>query len=302
MYIPNCFLEKYFKILDGDSIKVYLHRLIFGEYNNPSNIAKELNLDKHKVEESIDKLTELELWNTNIHEYQNNLRKFDFSSFLQDGTSSLSPNTKTWVSLKNSAELKKLIDVDLLKYESIILTIDHDIHRTLSNEEVLLILYCNEYLLLPELIIRHLFTLYDSVIDITKLEYKAEMYAYFQITDIETLLLFEENYSNYLTAIKEAFGIDRLLSNRELKYICDWLLYEKYPLDLVVYACLITKDRLQQIAIPYTDKILFNWKQNGITSIHDAIQNNQLRSMSKLHHLSLQKRAQNITNQIEKSI
>lgn len=142
---------------------------------------------------------------------------------------------------------------------------------------------------------------YENVSDINILEYKAEWCANFGITDVGMLKKFEDNYHIYSSVIIDVFSLNRSLYISEIKYVIDWLLYDEYPLDLVIYACLITKDRLQQIAIPYTNKILFNWNKNGISTLDDIVQNTSFRNLSRLKLHSLQNQARTIVKKHEKN-
>ena len=299
MYIPDCIPERHLKNLEGDCIRIYLYRLMFGEKIQPASIADALDLEIETVEHCIEKLILLGLWNTRIQEYQNYLKNIDLKTILEDDNTLLSNNTKMWLSSKCTDELSKLIDIEIIKYEDLLSSIEKDTSTLLPIEVVLLIMYCSEYLLLPESLIKYLIVKYENNSDINILECKAEWCANFGITDVDMLKKFEKNYHIYSSVIKDIFSLNRSLYINEIKYIIDWLLYDDYPLDLVIYACLITNERLQQIAIPYTDKILFNWNRVGITSLDDIIQNASFRNLSRVKLLSLRNQALTIIAKYE---
>ena len=301
MYIPDCIPERHLKNLDGDCIRIYLYRLMFGEKIQSAAIAAALNLEVEIVEHCIEKLILLGLWNTRIQEYQEYLQNIDLKTILEDDTALISNNTKIWLCSKCADDLTRMIDIEIIKYENLFLAIEKDTPTLLPIEIIFLIMYCIEFLLLPEALIKYLIINYENVSDINILEYKAEWCANFGITDVGMLKKFEDNYHIYSSVIKDVFSLNRSLYISEIKYVIDWLLYDEYPLDLVIYACLITKDRLQQIAIPYTNKILFNWNKNGISTLDDIVQNTSFRNLSRLKLHSLQNQARTIVKKHEKN-
>ena len=56
MYIPDCIPERHLKNLEGDCIRIYLYRLMFGEKIQAASIATALNLEVEIVEHCIEKL------------------------------------------------------------------------------------------------------------------------------------------------------------------------------------------------------------------------------------------------------
>ena len=63
--------------------------------------------------------------------------------------------------------------------------------------------------------------------------------------------------------------LKRSLSNEEARYALLWGVQYKYPLDLVVYACIITMKRTGNGVCPYADAVLRNLKENGFESLED---------------------------------
>ena len=90
MYIPDCIPERHLKNLEGDCIRIYLYRLMFGEKIQAASIAAALNLEVEIVEHCIEKLILLGLWNTRIQEYQKYLQNIDLKTILEDDTALIS--------------------------------------------------------------------------------------------------------------------------------------------------------------------------------------------------------------------
>lgn len=77
--------------------------------------------------------------------------------------------------------------------------------------------------------------------------------------------MFNENYN----LVKKAFGLDRALGHVEKQYINKWVSQYKFPIDLVIEACNRTLLSIQKPDFKYTDKIIENWHDGGVTSINE---------------------------------
>ncbi len=77
--------------------------------------------------------------------------------------------------------------------------------------------------------------------------------------------MFNENYN----LVKKAFGLDRALGHVEKQHINKWVSQYKFPIDLVIEACNRTLLSIQKPDFKYTDKIIENWHDSGVTSINE---------------------------------
>lgn len=299
MYISNCFLQEYLGCLDGDSIKVFLYRKAFGKCDDLSNIADFLHLTTSKIQECIKQLVDLGMWSISIKEIQEKLQS-DLPILLRKNNNSLNLNIKNWICLKTSNEIDSMINTTLSEIEPLIFFLSEKWGQPLSSVTIFFLLYCIDFLGLPIDVVQYLFTKSKANTDLNTLLIRAEMWADFELTDLATIYYYENNRVYYLNAVKEAFSVDDTFTRSELIYIFDWMLRDKYPLELVVYACLITKEQINKISLPYANKILANWREGSIMSVEDIIHGKILRNIPKKHQMLLQKQTQCILIKIGK--
>lgn len=125
---------------------------------------------------------------------------------------------------------------------------------------------------------------------------KAKMWGF--IEKFPKLSHFAQEYDNYMSAVSYAFGITRDLSEDEFEYVNGWFFHMKYPMDLVVYACMLTKEQTGGVAFAYANKILLNWEINDIESLDDLNAVYRLRRGTKLKRERMQIQARKLVNSI----
>lgn len=75
-------------------------------------------------------------------------------------------------------------------------------------------------------------------------------------------------YTKHYFSILRAFGIrGRSPIDSESEYMARWLKEYALPLDLIIEACHRTIERIHQPKFSYTEKILVDWKENGIKTL-----------------------------------
>ena len=80
----------------------------------------------------------------------------------------------------------------------------------------------------------------------------------------QNVLQYTKNYFSIL----RAFGIrGRNPIDSEIEYMSRWLKEFELPLDLILEACRRTIERIHQPKFSYTEKILKDWKDNGIQTV-----------------------------------
>lgn len=71
--------------------------------------------------------------------------------------------------------------------------------------------------------------------------------------------------------VMKAFGITgRVLTSREQAYVDRWVRTERYPSELVTEACERTIALTQSVKFEYADKILKNWRREGLTTLAEV--------------------------------
>ena len=92
-------------------------------------------------------------------------------------------------------------------------------------------------------------------------------------------VLYNENYNS----VKKAFGLTRALGHVEKQYINKWTKEYNFPIEIVTEACNRTLLNIQKPDFKYTDKIIENWYDKGITTLAEV------KSLDKEHAASSSK-------------
>lgn len=98
---------------------------------------------------------------------------------------------------------------------------------------------------------------------------------------LEELAKIEEKHS-FEAKMKKLFGIEkRALSSREKKFFEEW---QKYDYDLVHHAYELTVDSTGNAAMPYMNKIIMSFVEQGIKSVEEAKASSEKHKSEKKAH------------------
>lgn len=125
---------------------------------------------------------------------------------------------------------------------------------------------------------------------------KAKMWGF--IEKFPHLSRFAQEYDKYISGVSFAFGITRDLSEDEFEYVNGWFFQMKYSMELVVYACMLTREQTGGAAFAYADKILLNWEINDIESLDDLNAVYKIHRGARLKKERLQIQARKLVNSI----
>ena len=299
MFIPNSFFDNHLKLLNGDSIKLYLYRLYYGRCDDIEQLGCELNITKNQLSIHIDHLSDLNLWNRCFRDYIDDLQSVEFPLFLYSGNCELGQQTKEWLSFMPIEEFNDLTRTIVHKYESTILYVDQFWDRYLSIEYIFLILYLGERLDLSPLVIKYIFASHRSDQRIDNIESAAIFLADFDLNDIYAIEYYYSNGIYFFKAVKEIFLISKPLSFNDMTYIVDWCVHSRFSLEFVIFACLYTKSRIDQFAVAYADKVLTSWMNADIGTTDDVINQRKIRNIPLSEQRLLQQQARKLANDIQ---
>lgn len=101
-----------------------------------------------------------------------------------------------------------------------------------------------------------------------------------------------ETTDEYYIAVKTSFGIHRILTNPEIKYIEKWKKYD-LPCKIIKTACERTIMQTGKASFPYCDKILTDWQQKNVKSDFDVANVDKEYRKQRKEELTKRKEANN---------
>ena len=259
MFISDALMKKLIHDLDGDSVKMLLLRLRYGE--SAAEKITEQNVNEEFQKETIYKLKDMGLWEIN------DLEAMQIP--LKGKTDVIPSVVHDWLEKIPEIKLEEMKEQAIWLQEGLLRLIEKETGRDLTYKELYLILYCMEELGLSNELIVELFHRHGICEDYDTLICRAEEWERIHITDLEELEWYESRGKIFQAAIKVTFMLNRPLSYEEVRYAFLWGMRYKYPVDLVVYACMITLERTGNEACPYADAVLRNLKESGFESLKD---------------------------------
>ena len=115
---------------------------------------------------------------------------------------------------------------------------------------------------------------------------------------VETLSQLEEYISHREAAeseigqLRKMFGIgDRALTKTEEKRFTQWLIVDKFPVEVIGIAYDITVEATGKVSLAYIDKILSKWKEAGCAGSVEAVENFIEREKAERGQTAAQKNA-----------
>ena len=259
MFISDALMKKLIHDLDGDSVKILLLRLRYGE--SAAEKITEQNVNEEFQQETIYKLKDMGLWEIN------DLEAMQIP--LKGKTDVIPSVVHDWLEKIPEIKLEEMKEQAIWLQEGLLRLIEKETGRGLTYKELYLILYCMEELGLSNELIVELFHRHGICEDYDTLICRGEEWERVHITDLEELEWYESRGKVFQAAIKVTFMLNRPLSYEEVRYAFLWGMRYKYPVDLVVYACMITLERTGNEACPYADAVLRNLKESGFESLKD---------------------------------
>ena len=91
------------------------------------------------------------------------------------------------------------------------------------------------------------------------------------ITNVKDAKAHNRVYKKYGSPIMKAFGlVGRVPAQSEMNYIVKWTNSYGFTIELILEACNKTIEATHSPNFAYADKILSNWKDNGVSTIDDV--------------------------------
>lgn len=88
---------------------------------------------------------------------------------------------------------------------------------------------------------------------------------------LQEYIRYKERFDSVAGKVRRIFGTsDRAMSKKEEQFIKKWTEDWAFSLELIKYAFEITVDSTAKASMPYANKVLENWHNNGITTVEGA--------------------------------
>ncbi len=286
--IPNLFLDEYMPTANGEYVKIYLYLLRCLSCDT-QELSVTVIADKFDHTEN-DVRRALKYWE------KMNLLKLEYDSskaltgiYLLNGEKKDVPEvpsvSKDMVARKASPEPLPSQNPPLSQAEiqQLLFICEQYLGKTLSSSEVSRILYFHDSLGFSADLIEYLVEYCVSkrhknlrYIETVALSWYQEGYSTVTQAKQQT-----NTYNKAYFSILKAFGIgNRNPVDIEISYMNKWMKEYGFSLELIIEACNRTMAAIHQPGFEYADKILKNWKKNGVTVYSD------LKVLDSEHHNS----------------
>lgn len=167
----------------------------------------------------------------------------------------------------NPSDVKMLAKEDK-NIDQLILTVEKIMGKTLSTNNINIVMNMYDHLRLPYEVIITLVQYYSDK-SLSYVEKVAISWSERGITTIEAAEAELNSYSIYNKIIK-FFGITgRSYTENEKKYMIKWINEYKMPLEVIKIACERAVENTGKASLSYANKILANWCKNGVKNISD---------------------------------
>ena len=203
VFISDALMKKLIHDLDGDSAKMLLLRLRYGE--SAAEKITEQSINEEFQQETIYKLKDMGLWEIN---------DLEAMQIPIKGKTDVIPSVvHDWLEKIPEIKLEEMKEQAIWLQEGVLRLIEKETGRDLTYKELYLILYCMEELGLSNDLIVELFHRHGVCEDYDTLICRAEELERIYITDLEELEWYESRGKVFQAAIKETFLLNRPLSN-----------------------------------------------------------------------------------------
>ncbi len=286
--VSNIFIDEYMSDANGEFVKIYLYLL--RQLNSSdakfsiSEIADKFEHTEKDIKRALNYWERMQL----LHlEYDGNenltgIQLLDAQSKEQPTSAALAPSTEepkvTPAALEapkkksySSDELKQFREQEAI--EELLFIAEQYLGRTLTASDLNAIIYWFDELKFSPELIEYLieYCVSKGHSSIRYIEKVALAWAESHCRTVEEAKLINGQYNQLYHTVMKAMGITgRILVSSETAYIDKWKNDFGFSIQLIQTACEKTIQAIHEPSFEYADRILSNWKANGVATLDDV--------------------------------
>lgn len=273
--VSNIFIDRYMAEASGSFVKVYLYLLrCLSDNTKPFSLRTAAN-DLDETEKNI--LRALSYWEQthvlSLSIENNAITSITLCELKEETTVSSAPTTEPEDIYKTPAYTEEQM-TELLDSNDIALTlnvVEVYLERLLTPQDINLVVYLYDKLHFSSDLILHLYE-YCIGKNKKKCEYIEKVAISWHKEGIDTIEKAQEYnflFDSCFNAVNKVFSLGRMPMGPERDFIRKWSSFH-LPLELITEACNRTILNIGKADFKYTNRILENWHNAGISSLAEA--------------------------------